>query len=234
MARVDAFCIDRYEAHLVYHREPTRPHAPYDRPRQTEQYRARSARGVVPQAYISRVEAEQACRHAGKRLCRAAEWHRACGGSKRWVYPYGNDPEPDRCNTHKRHVLPKIFGRRTVLTYDHHYNNPWVNQEPGFLAKTAEYRGCVNDYGVFDMVGNLHEWVADEVSASLARRIPIAYGSHLLGARGKAVFMGGYFSSRGEHGAGCMYVTTNHSPDYHDYSIGFRCCAEPKPATGPR
>ncbi len=26
--------------------------------------------------------------------------------------------------------------------------------------------------------------------------------------------------------AGCDYITTAHSRDYYDYSIGFRCCAD--------
>jgi formylglycine-generating enzyme required for sulfatase activity len=77
------------------------------------------------------------------------------------------------------------------------------------------------------MVGNLHEWVADNVSVRLKEEIPIEYGAHRLGSRGKAVFMGGYFSSRGEHGRGCAYATTSHAAEYHDYSTGFRCCADP-------
>ena len=48
-------------------------------------------------------------------------------------------------------------------------------------------------------------------------------------ADGNGIFMGGYYSSHGEHGAGCAYATTNHKPDYHDYSIGFRCCAGARP-----
>jgi sulfatase modifying factor 1 len=75
------------------------------------------------------------------------------------------------------------------------------------------------------MVGNLHEWVADDV-ARLAREIPIEAGAHMLGDKTDGAFMGGYFSSHGEHGRGCAYVTATHAPDYHDYSTGFRCCRD--------
>jgi formylglycine-generating enzyme required for sulfatase activity len=123
--------------------------------------------------------------------------------------------------------MTKLFGGETRYTYDAHYNNPRLNQEPGFLAKGGEYRECTNDYGVHDMVGNLHEWVADPVSRKLEKEVPLEFGPHGLGHDGSGVFMGGYFSSAAEHGHGCTYVTATHSPNYHDYSIGFRCCADP-------
>jgi formylglycine-generating enzyme required for sulfatase activity len=122
--------------------------------------------------------------------------------------------------------MQRLFGASVRYTYEAHYNSPRLHTEPGFLAKAGEYDGCVNDYGVYDMVGNLHEWVADDVSTKLAREVPIEYGAEMLGAKGCGVFMGGYFSSQGEHGMGCAYVTATHSPDYHDYSIGFRCCMD--------
>lgn len=227
MALVEGFCIDRYEAHLALHDDPSTPHSPYHRPRADRRYRAVSTRGVYPQAYLNRFEAEQACRNGHKRLCRADEWHRACGGTRGFTYPYGDHHVPERCNTGKPHVLIRLFGRNTPLSPIHHYNNPRVNQQHGFLAQTGSYAQCRNDYGLHDMVGNLQEWVADDVSNALTKRIPLPYGKHRMGTRGNGVFMGGYYSSHGEHGNGCLYITTNHRPDYHDYSIGFRCCADP-------
>jgi formylglycine-generating enzyme required for sulfatase activity len=185
-------------------------------------YRAVSKAGVTPQGYISRLDASQACRNAGKRLCRAREWLRACQGSD------GAFDWRGKCNLGKGHVMTAVFGTHVTMTYDSHYNSPRLNQEPGYLARTGDYAKCVNDYGLHDMVGNLHEWVADDVSARLRHEIPISYDDGLLGPAGNGVFMGGYFSAHGEHGEGCNYVTTAHRPDYHDYSTGFRCCADPK------
>ena len=226
MALVGSFCIDRHEAHLVLSRDPQRRHPSTRRPFVNERYRAASAKGVKPQGYLSRFEAEEACKNAGKRLCRAREWQEACRGSAGSTYPYGAEEIRGRCNTRKGHLPVKVFGAKTPL-YKLHYNSPKLNEEPGFLAKTGEYEGCVNDYGVYDMVGNLHEWVADDVSRKLKDEIDIPYGDHLVGPRGSGVFVGGYFSSKNEHGKGCSYITTNHAPDYHDYSIGFRCCSSP-------
>ncbi|MBL0198471.1 MAG: hypothetical protein IPQ09_30490 [Myxococcales bacterium] len=52
--------------------------------------RARSAPNVVPQAYISQVQAAAACAAADKRLCAAKELARACRGDDAGArYPYG-------------------------------------------------------------------------------------------------------------------------------------------------
>ena len=214
MVRLEEFCVDRYEAHLV-DVESGSVHSPYRRLSIGRRYRAVSAPGVVPQGYIHRGDAASACRQAGKRLCRAREWAAACRGTP-----------PEACNLGKPHVMTRVFGRHVTLTYDDHYNSPRLNREPGFLARTGEYSKCVSEHGAYDMVGNLHEWVADDLTAHLEEEIPIPYDHSLLGARGNGVFMGGFYSAHDEHGHGCEYVTTNHAPDYHDYSTGFRCCAD--------
>ena len=89
-------------------------------------------------------------------------------------------------------------------------NDPRLNQLEGSLAKTGAHPSCTNDYGVFDMVGNLHEWVDD--------------GAEERGAHG--TFRGGYYMDTSKNGDGCSYATTAHAFDYHDYSTGFRCCAD--------
>jgi formylglycine-generating enzyme len=232
MVSVKSFCIDRYEAHLVEADSPQTIHPPYRRPSSGKRYRAASTPGVIPQGYISRREAAEACHNAGKRLCSANEWQEACKGPFGNQYPYGPLEIGGQCNTGKPHLPSRLFGRDASLNTEAYFNNPRLNQEPGFLAKSGEYAGCVGQYGVFDLMGNLHEWVSDPVDGALPKKIPIPYGAQHMGRRGNGVFLGGYFSSNGEHGRGCEYVTTHHSPDYHDYSTGFRCCADvPSPGT---
>jgi sulfatase modifying factor 1 len=217
MAHVGSACVDRYEAHLVLADTPEVVHPPYERPAAGVRYLARSSGGVMPQAYISRDEAEAACRGAGKRLCTGREWRRACGGRAHTLYPYGAEEVPGRCNSGKPHLPSMLFGvSSTTVNGEAVYNSPRLDQEPGFLAKTGEYTGCVNDFGLFDMAGNLHEWVSDRAG----RRRP------------RAVFMGGFFSSTPDHGPGCQHVSKRHSPAYHDYSTGFRCCRDETRAAG--
>lgn len=226
MAKVDGYCIDKYEAHLVRADAPDKLLPHYKPLSPGLKAMARSRAGIAPQGYVNRKDAVKACKASNKRLCTVKEWYGACIGSKKTRYPYGETETAGRCNTGKDHLMTLLFGANTKYTYTLHYNNARLHQEPGFLAKTGEYKECVNDYGVHDMVGNLHEWVLDDGSLSLAKKIPLDYGPELLGTVGSGVFMGGYFSSHGEHGRGCAYATATHSPDYHDYSIGFRCCAD--------
>ena len=39
-------------------------------------------------------------------------------------------------------------------------------------------------------------------------------------------FRGGWYGDAENNGPGCTYVTSAHEPTYHDYSTGFRCCAD--------
>ena len=231
MVHIGHSCIDRYEAHLVVVEpdggQTLHPH--FERPERGVQYRAVSSAGVFPQAYINRLESEQACAHAGKRLCSLAEWYSACQGPRGLIYPYGNEAAAGRCNSSKGHLLSKLHGRDPrAWSYEKHFNDPKLDQEPGFLARTGQYEGCVSGYGVFDLVGNVHEWVSDRVDASLPDKLPLQEDiARKVGPRtGNAIFMGGFFSTTSEHGKGCRFVTIGHEAKYHDYSTGFRCCRD--------
>jgi hypothetical protein len=90
-------------------------------------------------------------------------------------------------------------------------NDPGLGQVDGALARTGEHAECVNGFGVFDMVGNVHEWVATDPKA--------VHGT----------FAGGYYLDTTINGDGCNYRTVAHAHDYHDYSTGFRCCAPAAP-----
>jgi len=206
MASIDGrYCVDRYEASLreILPNGEERPWSPFLPIGRVRIVRAVSEHGAVPQAYISAQQAGDACRRAGKRLCTATEWQRACMGPSRTQYPYGNADEPGRCNDQGRSPVVATWGfKRSTFTWEK-MNAPFLNQMEGTLARAGEHAGCTNGYGVYDMVGNLHEWVADT----------------------KGTFYGGYYQDTHQHGDGCAYKTTAHSATYHDYSTGFRCCS---------
>lgn len=233
MALVEQSCVDRYEAHLL---EPDAggalvPHPPHLRP-EGERYVAASCAGVKPQGLISQVEAARACENAGKRLCSVREWFRACTGSQHTTYPYGAHYEAGRCNVGKNHLLSMLHGASSNLWSYDDFNDPRLLQTPGFLALTGEYDGCASTEGVYDLVGNLHEWVADHVDASLASKLPVAaVAQRRIGKHpGNGIFMGGFFSTLNQHGNGCEFTTAAHATSYHDYSTGFRCCKDAEPA----
>jgi formylglycine-generating enzyme required for sulfatase activity len=241
MARIGRSCIDRWEAHLVAG-GPDGSFARLShflRPPEDGRYEARSAAGVMPQAYISRIEAASACRNAGKRLCRWLEWRRACQGPRWLRYPYGNRARKGVCNVGKAHLLRELFGADPDRwKYDEHFNSPELGQRPGFLSLTSAHGGCVSTDGVFDLVGNLHEWVSDMVTERFMEQLEReeVERREQPWTVGNGMFLGGFFSTTDELGPGCYFTTVAHEPRYHDYSTGFRCCTEarPEPVVAPR
>lgn len=230
----DRVCIDRWEAHLVSLVPSTtvppgalsepggavRPPltkkltdlTPFESVDGAFGFRAVSEPSAVPQGYISGRQAESACRAAGKRLCTANEWERGCRGPKGLQFPYGNERTAKVCNDDIRERHPvieasRLAGVRSDRVWMDGMNLPTINQLEGGLEKTGAREGCVTSEGLFDMVGNLHEWVADA----------------------DGTFRGGYYMDTSKNGDGCSYQTTAHDFDYHDYSTGFRCCADPEP-----
>jgi formylglycine-generating enzyme required for sulfatase activity len=218
------FCIDRYEASTVEllgvakdagrqakSKAKVRKHSPFE-PVDGLVVRAVAKRGVIQQAHISRDQAEAACQNAGKRLCSDEEWITACKGKSPTRYPYGDDHKPGACNDSGVSSFNRYFGvggveaPREAYTWTN-MNDPRLNQMKGTVAKTGAFRRCKGSYEVYDMVGNLHEWTSSPRGS-------------------KGTFRGGYYLDTHQHGDGCDYKTTAHSPKYYDYSTGFRCCKD--------
>jgi formylglycine-generating enzyme len=193
MGLIDSFCIDRYEAALS-------GHSPYEIPTAGS---ALSQAGLVPQGYISGAIAAKACEAAGKRLCTSAEWLRACGGPSGTLYPYGDDYDAQACNDSRNaHPIIDYFGEDPDRWSTTSMNDPGINQQPDTVDPAGANPDCVSAEGIYDLHGNLHEWVADP----------------------EGIFRGGFYADAAINGEGCAYRTTAHSFDYHDYSTGFRCC----------
>ena len=211
MASVDGrFCVDRYEASLVERREngALQPWSPYATPPDGRVFLAQSVAGVVPQGYVSGAQAERACAAVQKRLCKPVEWRLACGGSEGLAYPYGPTRVPGKC--HDAGVNPMLALHAAELKTGWGplaLNDPRLNQLGGTVAKTGAFPACASDYGAYDMVGNLDEWTADP----------------------NGTFQGGFWLDTDLHGEGCAYRTIAHEFGYHDYSTGFRCCADAAP-----
>lgn len=206
-----AFCIDQFESSTSRilaggAEEPW----PFDRPVDGLVVRAVVRPGQKPQAYISGTQAAAACQRADKRLCTEAEWLFACQGPAKRTYPYGNTYRTGACNEGRRtHPVNDCFGPgSSVFTYAN-MNHPCCVNLPNTVAVGGAFADCKTDPGVYDLHGNLHEWI-DATTAS-----------------GNGVFKGGFFVDAKLNGPGCLYKTTAHGKTYHDYSTGFRCCRVP-------
>jgi hypothetical protein len=201
MTLVGHTCVDRWEGSLVEMADDgsETPFSAHEAPN-GHNVRAVSRPGVTPQAHISMIEASHACHASGKRLCHAREWKSACEGPSKTRYPYGTRREANVCVD---------TGRTSPMAVLHHgehdaatMNDPAANQLANTVETTGEARACTNGYGVYDMVGNVHEWADD------------------------GAFHGGYYLDTKLNGEGCDYTTTAHAKNYYDYSTGFRCCAD--------
>ncbi len=175
---------------------------------------ARSKKEVLPQAHFTRKQAMRACVNAGERLCTRAEMVLACKGKRGFKYPYGNEPKSYKCNLQQRHRLGEFFGDNPNDWDDEDFNDPRINVA-GFLTPGGDHPFCKSDFGVYDLVGNLQEWVSD------------------LSPDGHNTFVGGNYSNsyvlanEMAKGSGCEYVIEAHGVDIHnDYATGFRCCKD--------
>ncbi|MFN0249172.1 MAG: formylglycine-generating enzyme family protein [Kofleriaceae bacterium] len=205
MTRVDTFCIDRFEASLVIDgfAGPISV-SPYVSPDAQSNARAVSVRGAIPQGHISGTQAAAACARSGKRLCTNTEWLRACRGTANSTYPYGNTRMAGVCNdARSMHPAAQLYGTGASWIFSH-IDSPCLNQLPDGLSPTGAHAGCVSADGIFDMMGNLHEWTSDPAGT----------------------FRGGFYVDTMINGNGCLYATTAHDMNHHDYSTGFRCCAD--------
>jgi formylglycine-generating enzyme required for sulfatase activity len=118
--------------------------------------------------------------------------------------PYGNKHRPGYCNDAGVSPLGILHGKTLGGLGWRAMNDRRLNQIPGSLARTGSYARCTNEYGVMDMVGNLHEWTAES----------------------SGTFRGGYYLDTQLLGRGCDYAADGHDRHYRDYSTGFRCCSD--------
>lgn len=164
---------------------------------------ARSLPGVVPQGYLSGVAARQVCENAGKRLCRPDEWVTACKGQTATKFPYGDSYAVGKCNVFRdAHPAVVLYGDASKNHLDPRLNLAEGADGP-LLRKTGATPSCRSEWGqdaIFDMVGNLDEWVDDE----------------------RGAFQGGFYSRSTREG--CDARIAVHPPPYADYSLGVRCC----------
>ncbi|MET0790217.1 MAG: hypothetical protein ABW061_01735, partial [Polyangiaceae bacterium] len=129
--------------------------------------RAVSEAQVIPQAYLSYNLAKKACENAHKRLCSKDEWVTACRGQKDTPFPYGTDFRAGRCNVHRAiHPGYALHASSSLGLLDPRLNLVEEGEDPllRLTGSTGANGACASEWPdgkIFDMVGNLDEWVED-------------------------------------------------------------------------
>jgi sulfatase modifying factor 1 len=171
-----------------------------------DQYEYPNIKGSYPYFAMSAYDAEKVCSDINKRLCDRDEWNIACSGPDRKPYPYGMNYQHGVCNDDKMGWVPVPWMTMGTPAW-----NIWSKQQ--YKGEQSGNKiGCVSDYGVVDMTGNIAEWVKDIKS-------PHGY-----------VTKGGYWYGVLGHGntPSCGFANVAHSPGFNSYEMGTRCCKWPE------
>ncbi len=179
-----------------------------------DQYEYPNELGGRPPVMLSFYEAKALCEAETKRLCYESEWVSACEGPDEKPFPYGYARSSERCNIDNRWVDPHLD---RVYAKDPEVQRAELARLDRSLPSGAK-SGCVSDFGVYDLTGNVDEWaLADQERPHERSKF--------------AALKGGAW---GHVRNACRPVTTSHAPSFQYYFIGFRCCSDvgglPQPA----
>jgi protein-disulfide isomerase/uncharacterized membrane protein len=158
--------------------------------------KAVSAKHEVPALRVSWYDAKAACEAAGKRMCTEEEWVSACQNA-RAVDDNGNGEFAD----------DMIEGTAYPYGDLHEKPNCWDGKQGDAFRPvyTGELPGCATPTGVYDLTGNVEEWVGETPE--------------------KAALLGGAWDTSEDH-ARCYRRNDSFGAGYASPRTGFRCCSK--------
>ncbi len=174
-----------------------------------DRYEHPNKKGELPSLLVSWTEAKLKCEELGKRLCTEQEFNFACEGEAMLPFTYGYIRDPQKCS------IDKAYRKRTkkLFRYEKCMQRPACKDHLAELDQrlaAGSLPDCVSPFGVFDMNGNINEWV----------ELPGKKYPDRSGLKG-----GWWGPVRGR----CRPTVDFHKEDDFGYEEGFRCCGDAKP-----
>jgi formylglycine-generating enzyme required for sulfatase activity len=197
--------------HCIRYAEPSTCFEDRRRPMRfcMDRYEWPNQEGALPMVLVSWEDARQICASVDKRLCTEDEFNFACEGEAMRPYVYGHVRDTAKCN------FDKPYRERTftflpwglcLADLDCHEAFKGLDQR----LPSGSMAGCRSDDGVYDLNGNVNEWVM----------IPNNRAPNRSGIKG-----GWWGPVRNR----CRPTVTFHDEGDFGYEVGFRCCADAKP-----
>lgn len=174
-----------------------------------DRYEWPNRKGELPSLLISWTHAREACEAIGKRLCTEDEYNFGCEGEAMLPYTYGYVRDPSKCN------IDRPYRKREKKLDEHEacMKRPACKEQLEELDQrlpAGSLPECVSPFGVYDLNGNINEWVFR----------PKEKPPNRSGLKG-----GWWGPVRGR----CRPTVGFHKENDYGYEEGFRCCKDAAP-----
>lgn len=167
-------------------------------------YEYPNLQGVKPVVMADWNEAMRACQAEGKRLCTVEEWEFACEGPGMWPYPYGAERDRTACNIDQYEETPDADA------LSHPEQVAAEVERVDKRVKSGSMPRCVSPFGVYDMTGNVDEWVDNPQG----KKAEPPFRSSLKG------------DDWGPNRSRCRPIDSTIPDSFTSPQRGFRCCAD--------
>ncbi len=151
-----------------------------------------SGQSDLPVISVNWHQANDYCQSLGKQLPSEAQWEYAASGPENFTWPWGNEFDVNKSAASAPNIQP-----------------------------VGSYADGVSPFGVYDMAGNVTEWVADTFNPTIFTNSPARNPMNGQGGNDH-IFRGGSYGNPD----GSFYTTSRRyikPSNFSDVDVGFRC-----------